>query len=228
MPVNSDRRRLGLGLLDLEVENNEFLAERDMPTAPKFISSWHPKLSVEEPSPRSFILARTKFNAYNYSCTSFLDLVEGPDGIISASSHKQPTNFHEAPNDDDDTRYHQGVAINSSAFADRLVKFRTSRLPARSTGMVTLLLLHLLVLPVMANPDRTAIIPFVSSPTLQQPHLRQILPWTIGPLCGLLHASFAHLDGFLGEMLAISMGVSSVVWVMMRNSLEVQPKYSWT
>lgn len=40
--------------------------------------SWsqHPEFSRHEVSPRSFILARTKFRAYNKSCTSFLDLVE--------------------------------------------------------------------------------------------------------------------------------------------------------
>lgn len=40
--------------------------------------SWsqHPEFAKHESSPRSFILARTKFRAYNYSCTSFLDLVE--------------------------------------------------------------------------------------------------------------------------------------------------------
>jgi hypothetical protein len=42
------------------------------------LHSWsqHPEFSRTETSPRSFILARTKFRAYNYSCTSFLDLVE--------------------------------------------------------------------------------------------------------------------------------------------------------
>lgn len=40
--------------------------------------SWgqHPEFCKDDPSPRSFILSRTKFRGYNYSCSSFLDLVE--------------------------------------------------------------------------------------------------------------------------------------------------------
>jgi hypothetical protein len=47
-----------------------------MPTPP--LPSWsrHPEFAEEEAAPRSFILARTKFRAYNYSCASFVDLVE--------------------------------------------------------------------------------------------------------------------------------------------------------
>jgi hypothetical protein len=42
------------------------------------LCSWsqHPEFSPLDPSPRSFILARTKFRAYSYSCTSFVDVVE--------------------------------------------------------------------------------------------------------------------------------------------------------
>ncbi|CAO2651985.1 Nn.00g002680.m01.CDS01 [Neocucurbitaria sp. VM-36] len=47
-----------------------------MHTPPQYSWSQHPEFSKHEVSPRSFILARTKFRAYNYSCTSFLDLVE--------------------------------------------------------------------------------------------------------------------------------------------------------
>ncbi|KAF2126796.1 hypothetical protein P153DRAFT_359141 [Dothidotthia symphoricarpi CBS 119687] len=36
----------------------------------------HPEFHEDVVSPRSFILARTKFRAYNHSCSSFLDLVE--------------------------------------------------------------------------------------------------------------------------------------------------------
>lgn len=46
------------------------------PTPDEWSWSQHPEFSKYEVSPRSFILARTKFRAYNYSCTSFLDLVE--------------------------------------------------------------------------------------------------------------------------------------------------------
>jgi hypothetical protein len=47
-----------------------------IPTPPQFTWSRHPEFTKKEASPRSFILARTKFRAYNYSCTSFLDIVE--------------------------------------------------------------------------------------------------------------------------------------------------------
>ena len=46
------------------------------PTPDLYSWSQHPEFSSTEPSPRSFILARTKFRAYNYGCSSFLDLVE--------------------------------------------------------------------------------------------------------------------------------------------------------
>jgi hypothetical protein len=46
------------------------------PTPELYSFSQHPEFARSETSPRSFILARTKFRAYNYSCTSFLDLVE--------------------------------------------------------------------------------------------------------------------------------------------------------
>jgi hypothetical protein len=46
------------------------------PTPALYSCSQHPEFSKTDTSPRSFILARTKFRAYNYPCTSFLDLVE--------------------------------------------------------------------------------------------------------------------------------------------------------
>ncbi|KNG45707.1 f-box domain containing protein [Stemphylium lycopersici] len=46
------------------------------PTPDLYSWSQHPEFSSTEPSPRSFMLARTKFRAYNYGCSSFLDLVE--------------------------------------------------------------------------------------------------------------------------------------------------------
>jgi hypothetical protein len=46
------------------------------PTPDQHSWSQHPEFSPADPSPRSFILARTKFRAYSYSCTSFVDLVE--------------------------------------------------------------------------------------------------------------------------------------------------------
>ncbi|KAH7380365.1 hypothetical protein DE146DRAFT_294335 [Phaeosphaeria sp. MPI-PUGE-AT-0046c] len=47
-----------------------------MPTPNLYSWSQHPEFAKTDTAPRSFILARTKFRAYNYSCTSFLDLVE--------------------------------------------------------------------------------------------------------------------------------------------------------
>ncbi|KAI8943096.1 hypothetical protein NX059_001127 [Plenodomus lindquistii] len=47
-----------------------------MPTPPQHSASQHAEFSPLDTSPRSFILARTKFRAYNYSSTSYLDIVE--------------------------------------------------------------------------------------------------------------------------------------------------------
>lgn len=47
-----------------------------MPTPAVHSSSRHPEFDTCASSPRTFTLSRTKFRAYNYSCTSFLDLVE--------------------------------------------------------------------------------------------------------------------------------------------------------
>jgi hypothetical protein len=46
------------------------------PTPDQHSWSQHPEFSPADPSPRSFILARTKFRAYSSPCTSFVDLVE--------------------------------------------------------------------------------------------------------------------------------------------------------
>jgi hypothetical protein len=47
-----------------------------MPTPAEYSWSRHPEFTLQDTSPRSFILAKTKFRAYNYSCAAFLDLVE--------------------------------------------------------------------------------------------------------------------------------------------------------
>ena len=39
-------------------------------------SSYHPEITPDCGATRSFILARTKFKGYNYSCSSFFDFVE--------------------------------------------------------------------------------------------------------------------------------------------------------
>lgn len=46
------------------------------PTKPRFNWNFHPEFPSDCGTTRSFILARTKFRAYNYACSSFLDLVE--------------------------------------------------------------------------------------------------------------------------------------------------------
>ena len=57
------------------------------PFQPRFASNFHPEFGQpgESGIARSFILARTKFRAYNYSCSSFIDLVED-DRCCSKSS----------------------------------------------------------------------------------------------------------------------------------------------
>jgi hypothetical protein len=77
-------------LLSEDVSDTNLLPENDlfvevldssnkpnwMPTPVQYSWSRHPEFDTSNTSPRSFILAKTKFRAYNYSCTSFLDLVE--------------------------------------------------------------------------------------------------------------------------------------------------------
>lgn len=59
-----------------------------MPTPDQYSWSRHPEFTKSDTAPRSFILAKTKFRAYNYSCTSFLDLVE--DEYCCNDPSKQP------------------------------------------------------------------------------------------------------------------------------------------
>jgi hypothetical protein len=47
-----------------------------MPTPNQYSWMRHPEFTKTDIPPRTFILAKTKFRAYNHSCTSFLDLVE--------------------------------------------------------------------------------------------------------------------------------------------------------
>jgi hypothetical protein len=63
-------------------ENDLFVEVLDSSNKPNYMAtpsqySWsrHPEFTKND-APRSFILARTKFRAYNHSCSSFLDLVE--------------------------------------------------------------------------------------------------------------------------------------------------------
>lgn len=46
------------------------------PAEPRYNKSFHPEVPRRSNPGRSFILARTKFRAYNNSCASFLDIVE--------------------------------------------------------------------------------------------------------------------------------------------------------
>ncbi|KAL5119626.1 hypothetical protein ACEQ8H_002472 [Pleosporales sp. CAS-2024a] len=86
-PKKSSRASLSSAEEDSDIlplpENDVFVDLLDssnkpnwMPTPPQYSWSRHPEFTNTETSPRSFILAKTKFRAYNYSCTSFLDLVE--------------------------------------------------------------------------------------------------------------------------------------------------------
>jgi hypothetical protein len=55
------------------------------PEQERFNWNVHPEFAPDCHTTRSFILARTKFRAYNYSCSTFLDLVED-DRCCAASS----------------------------------------------------------------------------------------------------------------------------------------------
>jgi hypothetical protein len=59
-----------------------------MPTPRQYSWTRHPELGSSDIAQRSFILARTKFRAYNYSCSTFMDLVEDdkccPDRSLSS------------------------------------------------------------------------------------------------------------------------------------------------
>jgi hypothetical protein len=50
-----------------------------MSTPPQYSCNRHPEFSKDATPQRSFILARTKFRAYNYSASTFLDMVEDED-----------------------------------------------------------------------------------------------------------------------------------------------------
>lgn len=56
-----------------------------MRTPPQYSSNRHPEFSPDATPQRSFILARTKFRAYNYSASTFLDMVED-EGCCSGVS----------------------------------------------------------------------------------------------------------------------------------------------
>ncbi|EUC35588.1 hypothetical protein COCCADRAFT_90432 [Bipolaris zeicola 26-R-13] len=55
------------------------------PTPDLFSWSQHPEFCGTDPAPRSFMLARTKFRAYSYACTTFMDLVEDQECCNDAS-----------------------------------------------------------------------------------------------------------------------------------------------
>jgi hypothetical protein len=57
------------------------------PTQPRFSWNVHPEILPHTETYRSFLLARTKVRAYNYSCHSFIDLVEDDRccGVLSES-----------------------------------------------------------------------------------------------------------------------------------------------
>lgn len=76
-------------------ENDIYVGVLDSTNKPNYmptpaIHSWsrHPEFEDDARSPRTFTLSRTKFRAYNYSCTSFLDLVE--DDQCCAEASKPP------------------------------------------------------------------------------------------------------------------------------------------
>ncbi|KAH7092007.1 hypothetical protein FB567DRAFT_228973 [Paraphoma chrysanthemicola] len=101
-----------------------------IPTPPQFSWSSHPEFTQDEVSPRSFILARTKFRAYNYSCTSFLDIVE--DERCCNDQSKPPclrlrvgSRRETYPTDEWASSKGKGRA-GTDAFVDAHVKYRNS------------------------------------------------------------------------------------------------------
>ncbi|KAF2867616.1 hypothetical protein BDV95DRAFT_597831 [Massariosphaeria phaeospora] len=56
------------------------------PTQPRYAWNHHPEFPANSGTTRSFILARTKFRAYNYSCSSFVDMVEDEKCCNDAAS----------------------------------------------------------------------------------------------------------------------------------------------
>lgn len=64
----------------LDASNNPNYA----PSEPRYNWNFHPEIPLQSTPGRSFILARTKFRAYNYSCSAFLDLVEDDRCCVDA------------------------------------------------------------------------------------------------------------------------------------------------
>ena len=105
-----------------------------MHTPPLWSWSQHPEFSKVGSSPRSFIIARTKFRAYNYSCTSFLDLVE--DDRCCSDPSKPPClrlrigSRREAFLDlvQENQKGKQRVDDVDSPFVDDMVQYRHSKI----------------------------------------------------------------------------------------------------
>ncbi|KAF2028566.1 hypothetical protein EK21DRAFT_113733 [Setomelanomma holmii] len=95
-------------------------------------------------------------------------------------------------------------------------------------GLWLVMVICLFVTSALANPDATAIMSFQQGQPggPNQPPAR--LPrMTICTTFGLVYALFLCLSEAFGEVVTAAMGMTSVIWVMMRNSPEVQPEYCW-
>ncbi|KAF1918520.1 hypothetical protein BDU57DRAFT_202253 [Ampelomyces quisqualis] len=100
-----------------------------MATPPQYSWNRHPEFSTADgPSPRSFILAKTKFRAYNYSATTFLDLVEDaqccndpcqPPCLRLRIGSRRPTSLH-TPTPQDIKGKERAVHSDAPVFADHV------------------------------------------------------------------------------------------------------------
>lgn len=95
------------------------------------------------------------------------------------------------------------------------------------TPMFIAILLLYCIVPVQAVPDANALVPFVSLRTEQFQYPNEGPRIALGATIGMLYILANHIVGKFGGLLALSMGVTSVVWVVAKNSPEVQPKFTW-
>lgn len=114
-----------------------------------------------------------------------------------------------------------------ASFTTASSTWKDLRIEKRASPRVLLLLmLCCLALPAVAAPEESVVVLGVQSavnrPAPHQPS-RMSIGTIIGMLCILGTYAISAFTGFVGLL----MGVSSVVWVMLRNAPEVPPKIAW-
>ena len=93
-----------------------------------------------------------------------------------------------------------------------------------------LFLLLAIINPVYAMPDNSVVGPYVPQflPGEHFPQLRFQLPRIgIGAITGILLLLGGKLSGAIGAILPSFMGITSVLWVMMRCDPVVKPEWAW-